>query len=164
MASRTQWMWVWVSSESWWWTGKPGMLQSMGSKRVRTRWSNWTELILKSASNNPGHYWFPGGRMVKNLPVNASDARDMGSIPGLGRSLGVGNANLLHHSCLENPMDKGLMQNTVHRVPKSQTQLSVHTQAHTHAHTHTHRHTSIIPRKEEKKQIWWKVNNINNFD
>ena len=93
--------------------------------------------------------------MVKNLPVNASDARDMGSIPGLGRSLGVGNANLLHHSCLENPMDKGLMQNTVHRVPKSQTQLSVHTQAHTHAHTHTHthRHTSIIPRKEEKKQI-----------
>ena len=34
MASLTQWTWVWVSSESWWWTGKPGMLQSMGSQRV----------------------------------------------------------------------------------------------------------------------------------
>ena len=42
MASPTQWTWFWVSSESWWWTGKPGMLQSMGSQRVRT-WLNWTE-------------------------------------------------------------------------------------------------------------------------
>ena len=72
--------------------------------------------------------------MVKNLPVNASDARDMVSIPGLGRSLGVGNVNLLHYSCLENPMDKGVRQDTVHRVPKSQIQLSV--RAHTHIQTH----------------------------
>ena len=35
MASLTQWAWVWVSSRSWWWTGKPGILQSMGSQRVR---------------------------------------------------------------------------------------------------------------------------------
>ena len=35
MASRTQWTWVWVNSGSWWWTGKPGVLQSMGSQRVR---------------------------------------------------------------------------------------------------------------------------------
>ena len=35
MASLTQWIWVWVSSGSWWWTGKPGMLQSMESQRVR---------------------------------------------------------------------------------------------------------------------------------
>ena len=41
MASPTQWMWVWVSSGSWWWTGKPGVLQSMGSQRVRR---DWTEL------------------------------------------------------------------------------------------------------------------------
>ena len=43
MASPTQWTWVWVSSRSWWWTGKPGMLQSMGSQRVRHDWV--TELI-----------------------------------------------------------------------------------------------------------------------
>ena len=44
MASPTQWTWVWVSSGSWWWTGKPGMLQSMGSQSgMQLR--NWTELI-----------------------------------------------------------------------------------------------------------------------
>ena len=43
MASLTQWTWVWVSSRSWWWTGKPGMLQSMRSQRVRHDWA--TELI-----------------------------------------------------------------------------------------------------------------------
>ena len=44
MASPTQWTWVWVNSRSWWWTGKPGMLQSMGSQRVRHDWVtelNW---------------------------------------------------------------------------------------------------------------------------
>ena len=47
MASLTQWTWVWVSSRSWWWTGKPGVLQSMGSQRVGHNWAtelNWTEL------------------------------------------------------------------------------------------------------------------------
>ena len=46
MASLTQWTWVWASSGSWWWTGKPGMLQSIGSQRVRHDWEaelNWTE-------------------------------------------------------------------------------------------------------------------------
>ena len=38
MASPTQWTWVWVNSGSWWWTGRPGMLQSMGSQRVRHNW------------------------------------------------------------------------------------------------------------------------------
>ena len=42
MPSLTQWTWVWVSSTSWWWTGKPGVLQSMGSQRVRHDWA--TEL------------------------------------------------------------------------------------------------------------------------
>ena len=47
-ASPTQWTWVQASSGSWWWTGKPGMLQSMGSQRVRHNWVtelNWTELV-----------------------------------------------------------------------------------------------------------------------
>ena len=43
VASPTQWTWVWVNSESWWWTGRPGMLQSMGSQRVV---HNWTEKWL----------------------------------------------------------------------------------------------------------------------
>ena len=44
MASPTQWMWVWVNSGSWWWTGRPGVLQSMGLQRVRHDWAtelNW---------------------------------------------------------------------------------------------------------------------------
>ena len=44
MASLTWWTWVWASSGSWWWTGKPGMLQSMGSQRVGHDWSDWTSL------------------------------------------------------------------------------------------------------------------------
>ena len=46
---------------------------------------------------------FPGGSMVKNLPANA---RDTGSIPGLGRSPGEGNGNPLQHSCLGNSLDR----------------------------------------------------------
>ena len=46
MASLTRWIWVWVSSGSWWWTGKPGVLQFMGSQRGGHNWAtklNWTE-------------------------------------------------------------------------------------------------------------------------
>ena len=48
MASPTRWTWVWVSSRHWWWTGKPGVLQSMGSQRVRHDWVtelNWTTSV-----------------------------------------------------------------------------------------------------------------------
>ena len=50
MASPTQWTWVWVGSRSWWRTGKLGVLQSMGSQRVRHDWAtelNWTELNVE---------------------------------------------------------------------------------------------------------------------
>ena len=43
MASLTQRTWVWVNSGSWWWTGRPDVLQSMGSQRDKTEWLNWTE-------------------------------------------------------------------------------------------------------------------------
>ena len=47
MASPTQWRWVWVNSRSWWWTGGPGVLQSMGCKEsYTTEWLNWTESVL----------------------------------------------------------------------------------------------------------------------
>ena len=57
--------------------------------------------------------------MVKNLPANAGDVRDMGSVSGLGRSPGGGHGNPLQYSCLENPMDRGAWQATVHRVAQS---------------------------------------------
>ena len=49
MVSLTRWMWVWVNSGSWWWTGRPGVLQFMGLRRVGHDWAtelNWTELTV----------------------------------------------------------------------------------------------------------------------
>ena len=57
---------------------------------------------------------FPGGICVKNLPANAGDIGDTGSIPGSGRSPGGGHGNPLQYSCLENPMDRGAWGATVH--------------------------------------------------
>ena len=48
--------------------------------------------------------------MVQNLPANAEDLRDVGSILGLGRSPGGGHGNPLQYSCLENPMDRGSLE------------------------------------------------------
>ena len=78
--------------------------------------------------------------MVKNLR-EIQDARDMGSIPALGRSLGIGNGNPLQHSCLENSMveeSRGLQ-----RVRHYRACVRVHARvcAHAHTHTHTHAHT-----------------------
>ena len=68
--------------------------------------------------------------MVKNLLANVGDRRDASSVSGLGRLPGGGNGKPLQYSCLENPMDRGAGQATVHRVAKSQTQLK---QLSTHA-------------------------------
>ena len=53
MTSLTQWAWVWVNSRSWWWTGRPGVLQSMRSQRVRHDSLNWTGLMIQHLT--PGH-------------------------------------------------------------------------------------------------------------
>ena len=58
---------------------------------------------------------FPGGSVVKNPPANAGDS---GLISWSGRSPGEGNGNPLQYSCLENPMDRGAWQATVHGVTK----------------------------------------------
>ena len=65
--------------------------------------------------------------MVKNLSAKAEDAS---SVPGLGRSPGGGNGTPLQHSCLVNPMNRGAWWATVHGVPNSGTQLSMHTCMH----------------------------------
>ena len=48
MASVTQWTWVWASSRSWWWIGEPGMIQSMGSQRVRHGWVTEQQQLLRN--------------------------------------------------------------------------------------------------------------------
>ena len=74
---------------------------------------------------------------VKNPSANARDIRDVGSIPGSGRSPGGGHDNTPQYSYVENPMDRGAWQVTVHGVTKESDmteRLSIHT--HTHIHTH----------------------------
>ena len=66
---------------------------------------------------------FPGG---SDGEESANNTRDVGSVPGSGRSPGEGNDNVVQYSCLENPLDRGAQQATVHGVTKSQTQLSMH--------------------------------------
>ena len=69
-------------------------------------------------------YWASHAALVvKNSPVNAGDIRDVSVIPGLGGSPGVGNGNPRQYSCLENPMDRGTWQATVHRAAQSWTRL-----------------------------------------
>ena len=93
---------------------------------------------------------------AKNPPANARDIRDAGSIPVLGRPPGKGHDNPLQYSCLENPMDRGTWQATIHEAIKSRTQLS---NTHTHTHTHTHNHNLGLPRwpsgKESAYQCRW---------
>ena len=61
--------------------------------------------------------------VVKDMPVNTGDIREVGSIPGLGRSPGEGNGSPLQCSCLDNPMDRGAWRATVHGVTKSWTRM-----------------------------------------
>ena len=93
MATPTRWTWVWAGSGCWWWIGKSGVLQSMGSQEVWHDWVNWTELNKQES--------ILGDSVVKNPHANAGDTRDIGSIPG------EGNGNPLQYSCLGNPMDRG---------------------------------------------------------
>ena len=72
-------------------------------------------------------FWIYFGRnasqvalVIKNSPASAGDVRDMDSIPGSGRSPGGEHGSPRQDSCLENPMDRGAWQATVHRIAKSQ--------------------------------------------
>ena len=103
MASPTRWTWVWVNSGSWWWTGRTGMLQFMGSQRVGHNWAaelNWTELNWTEILS----MGFSGGSYNKESACNSGD---LGLIPELGRSLGEGNGYPFWYTCLGNPMDRG---------------------------------------------------------
>ena len=61
---------------------------------------------------------FPGGAVIKTVPANAGDTRDVGSIPGWGKAPGKGTGNLFQYSCLKNSMDRSAWQTTVHEVTR----------------------------------------------
>ena len=75
--------------------------------------------VASTKLTEPPKWGFLGITVVKNLPANAGDSGEAGSIPEWGRSSGVGNANPLQYSCLENSIDSGAWQATVHGVAKS---------------------------------------------
>ena len=93
---------------------------SRGSSRPRDR--TWVSHILCIVV----YIWASQVALViKNLPANAGDIRDVASIPG-GRSHGGGHDNLLQYPCLENPMDRGVWPATAHWVVRSWTRLKQH--------------------------------------
>ena len=95
----------------------------MPSHKHKAAWSTWViNVNFKAAIPYVGG--FPGVAVVKNPPANAGDARDMGSVPKLGRSPGGGHGHPLQYSCLENPVDRGACQATVHGLSENQTRLS----------------------------------------
>ena len=72
MASLTRWTWVWINSRSWWWwTGRPGMLQSMGSQRVRQD-SNWTELNWARRNTRHPKVWCSALPLINRTCPNSS--------------------------------------------------------------------------------------------
>ena len=85
--------------------------------------------------------------VVKNLPANSGDVRDKDLIPGSGRPPGEWHGNPLQYSCLENPMDRGVCQVTVHGVTQSQTQLQ-------RLSTHAHELQGYIVQHKEHKQYF----------
>ena len=85
--------------------------------------------------------------VVKNLPANAEDLRDVGLIPGLGISLGGGYGNPFQHSCLENSMS---LVGYVHRVAKSWTHLKELRRMHTLGAKHHFRFKGYINKVEKQ--------------
>ena len=86
-----------------------------------------------------GKLGFPRWRYWYCLPANAGDARDLGSVPVLGRPIRVGSGHWLWYSCLKNSVDRGALWATVHWVTESWTQLSTHT------HHWNPKHAKVFP-------------------
>ena len=95
--------------------------------------------------------------VIKNLPANAGDTRDVSLIPGLGRSPGVGNDNRPQYSCLENSMDRGAYRAMSYEITNNQTSLSHSLSLSlslslTHTHTHTHTQTQLLKKARNSEK------------
>jgi len=88
MASPSQWTWVWVSSRSWWWTGKPGVLQSMGSQRVGYHWAIELTDWLSDDKDHLTSLTSPAQLLVDGL-----------ALPPLQRNLVLNIRSILKTSC-----------------------------------------------------------------
>ena len=125
----------------------PGPMDySLPGSSVQARVLEWVAFAFSNFIDEvatilwPRSVGFPG-RARGREPANVGDGRDVGSIPGLGRSPGVRNGNPLRYSCLENSMDRGSWLAAVHGVQESLRHNWAHTHTHTHTHTCTHTHT-----------------------
>ena len=98
------------------WASTAGSVDSIPGEGTKIPHAAWGSQKKKSTG-------LPGGTHGKEPPSNAGDVRDTGLTPGSARSPGGEHGNPLQYSCLENPMDRGAWQATVHRAAKSQTQL-----------------------------------------
>ena len=118
MASLTQWTWVWVYTRSWWWTGRPRVLQPWDRKGLNTteQVHNWTEFTLTLEYLSP--WSFPGVCSGKELACQCRRLRRFKFNLRSGWSPGGECDNPLQYYCLENTMDRGTWWTTVYGSQK----------------------------------------------
>ena len=131
------------------------VLSERRSDMCAALWGNsLSGVITFNPLNNP-HCGLPGASDSKEFACNAGD---LGLTPGSGRSPGEGNDNLLQHSCLENPMDRGAWRAVVHGVPKKSdtTERRARTHKHTKESDTTERHTHARSRARSAG-LWGRI-------
>ena len=131
---RLQWLGLWWARDSLWatecqilghWLPLLGLPSCYNCIVVHSHFTiSCGERLLNFKANSEMNWTFKVEAVAKNLPANAEVAREVGLIPGSGRSLGVGSGNLLWYSCLENSMGRGAWRAAVHGAKKSHTWLS----------------------------------------
>ena len=130
MASLTQWMWIWVNSRSWWWTGRPGVLQCMGLQRVGHDWVTELNSLFWRRQWQTTPLLLPGKSHGQRSLVGCSpwghkelDTTEQLHFHFSLSCIGKGNVNPLQCSCLESPRDIKAWWAAVYGVAQSQTRL-----------------------------------------
>ena len=152
MASPTQWTWVWVNSRCWWWTGRPGVLQSIGSQsQTQLTWIELTEHDTNRIKERI--IWLFINRYIWQNSRPQGHNRE-------------GNGSPLQYSCLENPVDRGAWWAAVYGVTQSRTRLKWLSSTSSKditmsegSQTQKSTHYSIFI-KFEYRQNWWHYKSI----